>query len=151
MTAAVNIVWHSDAAGLEWTRAFARPEDAEALYRASVREVVGDKSPEIDDVDALPWDEVERLYEEITDGDAYGRYDYGWDTLEVEGTAMQPDLNVGDVVDVPDPEPGDLWAHAFTGRIVAVSGDTATVVDQQDDAWDVDVDRLRLEEDDEPH
>jgi hypothetical protein len=54
-------------------------------------------------------------------------------------------IQVGDDVDVPEPGPSDLWSHAFAGRVVRLrdGGQIATVVDGDDDAWDVEVHRLQ--------
>ncbi|MBI5565779.1 MAG: hypothetical protein HY870_12865 [Chloroflexi bacterium] len=39
-------------------------------------------------------------------------------------------------------------AQAFTGRVSGVRGDRVTVIDQADDAWDVDLDQIELAESD---
>jgi hypothetical protein len=51
-------------------------------------------------------------------------------------------FEVGDEAEVPDPGPDDPWAHSFVGRVKECRAGIATVVDQDDVAWDVDVSRL---------
>lgn len=55
-------------------------------------------------------------------------------------------FKVGDQVDVGEPDQYDLWSHPFTGRVEAVDKDSEeiTVVDQNDDAWEVDWSAAKL-------
>lgn len=52
----------------------------------------------------------------------------------------------GDIVDVPDPLAGDIWNNSFVGEVRKVKDGVATVVDQEDNAFDVECDRLELVE-----
>ena len=52
---------------------------------------------------------------------------------------------IGSSVMVPEPNESDIHEHSFVGTVVGVfySG-IATVLDQEDDAFDVEIDRLSL-------
>jgi hypothetical protein len=60
-------------------------------------------------------------------------------------------LDVGDEVDVDEPRQGDLHNCGFRGRIIELGEDNGagkvTVVDQDDEAFDVDADQVTLVED----
>ena len=44
---------------------------------------------------------------------------------------------------VPEPGPDDEWKHPFVGLLIDVNDDNiGTVIDQEDDCWDIDLDRL---------
>lgn len=55
----------------------------------------------------------------------------------------KPMVQVGTTVAVPDPiSDRDSWHHAFVGTVIALTDELATVCDQDDDAFDVEVERL---------
>ena len=58
-------------------------------------------------------------------------------------------ISEGDRVDVDDPQAGDMYNNAFTGRVIDVRPEenVVTVVDQDDEAFDVDADQVALAED----
>jgi len=58
---------------------------------------------------------------------------------------MRKQLKLGSSVCVPSPEPNDLWEHEFTGTVKDIKPHgIITVVDQDDDCWDVEADRLTI-------
>ncbi len=66
-----------------------------------------------------------------------------WMTSRPAGLDWQvAGIGVGDEVTMPEPGPDDLWNHGFEGRADRISGSTATVMDADDNAWDVDLTRL---------
>ena len=54
----------------------------------------------------------------------------------------------GQTVVVPDPsKPDDLWKHSFQGRVHAVKAvfnGLVCVIDQDDNGWDVEPERLEI-------
>ena len=59
-------------------------------------------------------------------------------------------MDIGDEVDVAEPRQGDLHHYGFRGRIIELSEDNGgkvTVVDQDDEAFDVDAEQVTLVED----
>ena len=55
-------------------------------------------------------------------------------------------LEIGDSVEVPEPQEGDSWNFAFSGTVVAIKGDLdeiATVEDQDSNFYDVEIVRLK--------
>lgn len=55
------------------------------------------------------------------------------------------EIKAGDSVIVPDPEAGDLWNHSHTATVVGTRGGILfTVVDQDDNHWDIEAYRLEV-------
>ena len=55
------------------------------------------------------------------------------------------DIDVGDAVYVPDPlSKADAWKNSFYGRVHKIEGAVAIVIDQDDNAFQVE--RSRLEQ-----
>ena len=54
-------------------------------------------------------------------------------------------IRVFDSVVVPEPNEGDIHCHGFVGSVVAVSGEFATVEDQDGDCFDIELNRLKGE------
>ena len=52
-------------------------------------------------------------------------------------------IQEGDEVEVPEPEAGDMHGCAFTGRVDGFRGGMVVVVDQDDDAYMVEPERLK--------
>ena len=50
------------------------------------------------------------------------------------------------IVEVPEPQKGDMWSHSFIGTIVdLIDNDTIAIVSDHDEAcWTVDVNRLKV-------
>jgi hypothetical protein len=55
-------------------------------------------------------------------------------------------LYVGSTVEMPEPEPDDLWNFPFVGTIACFRGDYATVMDMDGDHFDIEPDRLTSQE-----
>jgi hypothetical protein len=53
-------------------------------------------------------------------------------------------LTAGVLVEVPDPLPGDLWNHSFQGYTHTHKGSIVCVIDQDDNAWDIEANRLTI-------
>jgi hypothetical protein len=57
-------------------------------------------------------------------------------------TNVTPDFEIGDEVEVPDPNDSDIHNHSFVGSIVGFRGELATVEDMDGDCFDIEVERL---------
>jgi len=56
-------------------------------------------------------------------------------------------LQIGDSVEVPEPQEGDSWHFEFSGTVIEIKGDNdeiATVEDQDSNFYDVEIVRLEL-------
>jgi len=49
---------------------------------------------------------------------------------------------IGDIVDVPEPLSGENWAHAFKGQIDSVRGNNFVIVDQENNAFEIEPSRV---------
>lgn len=54
---------------------------------------------------------------------------------------MRPIL-IGELVEVPEPTSDDIWNHSFVGTVRKIKNGIATVIDEDDDAYDVEIERL---------
>jgi hypothetical protein len=54
-------------------------------------------------------------------------------------------LTVGDFVLMPAPTGADMWQQACAGVVTSIDSIYAIVVDQEDDAFTIEVDRLEAE------
>ena len=57
----------------------------------------------------------------------------------------QPEFEIGDSVEVPDPNDSDIHNHSFVGTIVAFRNGNAVVEDGDGDCFEIEVERLTLE------
>lgn len=57
-------------------------------------------------------------------------------------TNVTPDFEIGDSVEVPDPDATDNHQHSFVGTIVGFRGELATVEDMDGDCFDIEIERL---------
>lgn len=55
---------------------------------------------------------------------------------------LTPRVKLGSRVSVPDPKADDCWNHSFIGHVIQIKSKMAIVMDQADDCYSVDVDRL---------
>lgn len=60
----------------------------------------------------------------------------------------QPEFEIGDSVEVPDPNDSDIHNHSFVGTIVAFDTDMeyASVEDMDGDCFDIEIERLTYPE-----
>ena len=56
----------------------------------------------------------------------------------------QLELQIGDSVEVPDPDDSDIHNHSFVGTIVGFKGEYAVVEDGDCDCFDIEFERLTL-------
>lgn len=69
-------------------------------------------------------------------------------TFDSEGNVFEP-IEIGDVVNVPDPDPTDLHQHAFSGTVKGFrENGNAIVEDQESNSFEIEVKRLTLDEED---
>ena len=57
----------------------------------------------------------------------------------------QPEFEIGDSVEVPDPNDSDIHNHSFVGTIVDFRNGNAVVEDGDGDCFEIEVERLTLE------
>ena len=57
-------------------------------------------------------------------------------------TNVTPEFEMGDSVEVPDPNDSDIHNHSFVGTIIAFKGELATVEDMDGDCFDIEIERL---------
>lgn len=53
-------------------------------------------------------------------------------------------INVGDFVQVPEPNETDIHVHEFQGTVVSIDKDLATVEDSEGDCFQIETDRLTI-------
>jgi len=53
-------------------------------------------------------------------------------------------IKIGDLVEVPAPQQDDIWNYSFAGTVRYLKKGIATVIDQNDDAFDIEVERLEI-------
>ena len=68
------------------------------------------------------------------------------DVSDSDITNVTPEFEMGDSVEVPDPNDSDIHNHSFVGTIVGFRGELATVEDGDGDCFDIEVERLTLAE-----
>lgn len=51
-------------------------------------------------------------------------------------------IEIGDLVDVPDPNPDDAYNHEFQGQVAGFHGDFVSVEDGDNDVFDIEPERL---------
>jgi len=57
------------------------------------------------------------------------------------------EIKKGDTVLVDDPKGHDLWSHSFAGQVDGFKADgTLCVVDGDGDFWDMEADRVQVQE-----
>ena len=57
----------------------------------------------------------------------------------------QPEFEIGDSVEVPDPNDSDIHNHSFVGTIVDFRNGNAVVEDGDGDCFEIEVERLTFE------
>lgn len=57
----------------------------------------------------------------------------------------QPEFEIGDSVEVPDPNDSDIHNHSFVGTIVDFRNGNAVVEDGDGDSFEIEVERLTFE------
>ena len=56
----------------------------------------------------------------------------------------QPEFEIGDSVEVPDPNDSDIHNHSFVGTIIDFRNGNAVVEDGDNDTFEIEIERLTL-------
>ena len=120
------------------------------VYRVSVQEVwIQDYLVLADDSDSAK----EKVFK--TDQDIYiddEAFEYSHTEDSSKWCTEELPLRTGDIVDVGNPQEGDLHTHAFQGRIVTIvkndNEEYCSVVDSDDNMFDVGLDNMSLSKED---
>ena len=54
------------------------------------------------------------------------------------------EIDIGDEVEVPEPNSTDMYNNEFVGRVSDFRNDMVTVEDQDGDCWDIEPERLEV-------
>lgn len=118
------------------------------VYRVSVREVLTQDYLAIAETSDEAKDKVFRRQADIDES----TLEYSHDLDSSTWTTEEVPLQKGDVVNVGDPDEGDLHNHAFIGRIVSIvkndEEEYCSVVDQEDNVFNVVLDNVSRSRDD---